>query len=84
MFTAVGESRDTEELAPSKGLVVTEHRVVSEPDANMVNIRYIPDSPDVLRCVYYIHGGGMTEASCYNGFSRRGPGLLRPTGSRSP
>jgi len=81
MFTAMGESCDTEELAPSNGLVVTEHRVVSEPDGNMVNIRYIrPDSRDVLPCVYYIHGGGMTEASCYNGFYRAWARIIAANG----
>ena len=67
-FSAFGEMCDTEEMAPSKGLTVTEHNLVSQPDGNTINIRFIrPDSRDVVPCVYYIHGGGMTEGSCYEG-----------------
>ncbi len=67
-FAAFGEMCDTDEVAPSRGLTVTEHRVVSEPDGNQINIRFIrPASPDMLPCVYYIHGGGMTIGSCYDG-----------------
>ena len=59
---------DTEEIAPSKGLTITEHTVVSEPDGNTINIRFIrPEGDDVLPCVYYIHGGGMQTMSCYDG-----------------
>jgi acetyl esterase/lipase len=59
---------DTEEFAPSKGLAVTEHTAVSAPDLNNVNIRFVrPDGPEVLPCVYYIHGGGMASMSCYDG-----------------
>ena len=37
---------DTEEVAPSKGLNVTEYSVTSEPDGNTINIRFIrPDAP---------------------------------------
>jgi acetyl esterase/lipase len=59
---------DTEEIAPSVGLRVTEQTVVSEPDGNKINIRFIrPDGDDVVPCVYYIHGGGMQTMSCYDG-----------------
>ena len=59
---------DTEEVAPSAGLTVTEHVVASEPDGNKVNIRFIrPEGDDVVPCVYYIHGGGMQAMSCYDG-----------------
>jgi acetyl esterase/lipase len=68
MFAEFAERCDTEEIAPSKGLVVTEHSVVSQPDGNRINIRLIrPESPAVLPCVYYIHGGGMASMSCYDG-----------------
>ena len=68
MFAEFAEGCDTEEIAPSKGLTVTEHSVVSEPDGNHINIRVIrPDSQGLLPCVYYIHGGGMTVMSCYDG-----------------
>ncbi len=59
---------DTEEVAPSTGLTITEHIVVSAPDTNKINIRFIrPNGADKLPCVYYIHGGGMATMSCYDG-----------------
>jgi len=59
---------DTEAIAPSDGLTVTEHVAVSEPDGNKINIRLIrPAGHDWLPCVYYIHGGGMASMSCYDG-----------------
>jgi acetyl esterase len=59
---------DTEEIAPSKGLAITEHTVVSERNANTVNIRFIrPDGHGALPCVYYSHGGGLQTMSCYDG-----------------
>jgi acetyl esterase len=59
---------DTEEIAPSHGLDVSEHTLVSAPDGNKVNIRFIrPAGADVVPCVYYIHGGGMASMSCYDG-----------------
>jgi acetyl esterase/lipase len=68
LMTAVLGMCDTEEVAPSTGLTVTEHVVVSAPDANKVNIRIIrPDGDGELPCVYYIHGGGMASMSCYDG-----------------
>ncbi|MDT5046066.1 MAG: hypothetical protein QOG75_1919 [Mycobacterium sp.] len=68
MIRAFLEMCDTEEIAPSKGLAITEHTLISQPDGNKVTIRFIrPDSLDVLPCVYYIHGGGMATMSCYDG-----------------
>ncbi len=59
---------DDESIAPSAGLAISDHTVVSEPDGNKINIRFIrPESDDVLPCVYYIHGGGMQSMSCYLG-----------------
>jgi acetyl esterase/lipase len=59
---------DTEEVAPSKALNVTEYSVTSEPDGNAINVRFIrPDAPGLLPCIYYIHGGGMQIMSCYDG-----------------
>ncbi|MFC4700218.1 alpha/beta hydrolase [Glaciecola siphonariae] len=58
---------DTEDIAPSKELVVSDKRFVSSPDGNTVQIQFIrPDTSDVLPCVYYIHGGGMATMSCYD------------------
>ncbi|HZN12784.1 MAG TPA: alpha/beta hydrolase [Acidimicrobiales bacterium] len=68
MLTAFFDLCDTEEVAPSKGLSITEHTLLSQPDGNTVNLRFIrPDGDDVLPCVYYIHGGGMAAMSCYYG-----------------
>jgi acetyl esterase/lipase len=59
---------DNEELAPSAGLTITEHKIVSDPDGNKINLRFIrPDGDDPKACVYYIHGGGMAALSCYDG-----------------
>ena len=58
---------DTEEIAPSAGLTITTETFTSSPDGNTVNIQYIrPDSDEPLPCVYYIHGGGMAQMSCYD------------------
>lgn len=68
MIGAFLEMCDTEEIAPSNGLVVTDKTFTSEPDGNSIKIQYIrPDNSDVLPCVYYIHGGGMASLSCYDG-----------------
>ena len=76
-FTALLDLADTEEIAPSAGLTVTEHAVVSEPDGNTINIRFIrPHGSDMLPCVYYIHGGGMQVMSCYDGNYRAWGRLL--------
>jgi acetyl esterase len=75
------EMCDTEEIAPSKGLTVTEHTVVSSPDGNKINIRFIrPDGDDVVPCVYYIHGGGMATMSCYDGNYRAWGKILAAQG----
>jgi acetyl esterase/lipase len=68
MMTAFLGMCDTEEVASSEGLTVTEHVLASEPDGNKVNLRFIrPSGTDVVPCVYYIHGGGMQAMSCYDG-----------------
>src|SRR5689334_13926429 len=44
---------DNEDIAPSDGLTVTEYKVVSEPDGNKINIRFIrPEGDDPKACVY--------------------------------
>lgn len=59
---------DTEEVAPSVGLAMSDHVVVSEPDGNKINIRLIrPHGAELVPGVYYIHGGGMVSGSCYDG-----------------
>ncbi len=81
LVTAFLGMADTEEVAPSAGLTVTEHIVVSAPDANKVNIRFIrPEGDDVVPCVYYIHGGGMATMSCYDGNYRAWGRLIAARG----
>src|SRR5436853_4736523 len=81
VVTALLELCDTEEIAPSKGLSLTEYSVLSEPDGNKINIRFIrPDGHDLLPCVYYIHGGGMQTMSCYDGNYRAWGRILAAQG----
>jgi acetyl esterase/lipase len=62
------EQCDTEEIAPSEGLIITDKTFISDPDGNTVKIQFIrPNNTDILPCVYYIHGGGMATMSCYDG-----------------
>lgn len=59
---------DTEEVAPSGGLVTTTREFISSPDGNTIKLCFItPDSPGPHPCVYYIHGGGMQSMSCFFG-----------------
>jgi acetyl esterase len=59
---------DSEDVAPSAGLVTRTEEFISAPDGNTVNIIYIrPDDARVLPCVYYIHGGRMAMNSCFQG-----------------
>ncbi|MEM7080067.1 MAG: alpha/beta hydrolase [Pseudomonadota bacterium] len=65
------EMMDSEEIAPSEGLHVSEHTFTSAPDNNTINVRFIrPQGDERLPCVYYIHGGGMQSMSCYDGIYR--------------
>jgi acetyl esterase/lipase len=65
---AMLDALDNEFVAASTGLTTRTETFVSSPDGNTVNIQYIrPDTDAVLPCVYYIHGGGMTVMSCYDG-----------------
>ena len=58
---------DTEEVAPSDGLTISTETFTSSPDGNTINIQLIrPESDAPLACVYYIHGGGMAQMSCYD------------------
>src|SRR5271154_56621 len=66
--TALFDSMDSEEIAPSAGLSVRTETLTSSPDGNTINIQYIrPDHDEKVPCVYYIHGGRMQFSSCYLG-----------------
>jgi hypothetical protein len=68
---ALYEQFDTEDVAPSDGLTITTHDVVSAPDGNTILIRFVrPDGDVALPCVYYIHGGGMQNSSCFDAMYR--------------
>jgi len=80
-FRSFMELCDTEEAAPSAGLRVRTEHVVSAPDDNTINLQVIrPDTDETLACVYYIHGGGMTSLSCYDGMYRSWGRLIAANG----
>jgi acetyl esterase/lipase len=80
-FQAIMDMCDTEEFAPSAGLIVTEEQFTSEPDGNRINLRITrPDSEKEQACVYYIHGGGMASLSCYDGMQRGWAKLIAANG----
>jgi len=59
---------DNEQIAPSKGLKIWSEKITSHPDNNSINLQIIrPDTDEILPCVYYIHGGAMSQLSCYLG-----------------
>ena len=65
---AIFDAMDSEEVAPSTGLVVRTLTFSSAPDGNTVKVQYIrPEGDEVLPCIYYIHGGRMMFSSCYEG-----------------
>ena len=81
MLTMFMDACDTEEIAPSKGLSITEHTLTSQPDGNTVNLRLIrPDGAEVVPCVYYIHGGGMAALSAYMGNYRAWAKIIAANG----
>lgn len=58
---------DTESIAPSKGLDISTHEFESAPDGNTIKLQLIkPEGASDLPCIYYIHGGGMLEFSCFD------------------
>jgi acetyl esterase/lipase len=78
---AMMDARNTEEIAPSKGIGSRSEHIVSQPDGNQINILITrPNTSDVLPCVYYIHGGGMQIVSCFNGTYRAWARMLAAEG----
>ena len=69
--TALMEILDDHVNAPADGLDISTVEITSAPDGNTVKLQVItPRSSDPLPCVYYIHGGGMQTASCYDAVYR--------------
>jgi acetyl esterase len=80
-FQAIMDLCDTDEFAPSAGLVVNEEEFTSEPDGNVVKLRITRrDTDQEQACVYYIHGGGMATLSCYDGMYRGWAKLIAANG----
>ena len=51
------------------------------PDGNTINLQIIrPEGDEVVACVYYIHGGGMTNLSCFDGMYRGWGKLMAANG----
>src|SRR5580704_12173686 len=72
---------DTEEAAPSAGLRVSTEQFVSAPDGNTIKLRITrPDNEETVACVYYIHGGGMSNLSCFDGMYRGWAKLIAANG----
>lgn len=68
MLTQFLGQADNETIAPSKGLRIWKESIKSQPDGNSINLQIIrPDNDEILPCVYYIHGGGMAQMSCFDG-----------------
>ncbi len=71
LFRSFMELCDTEDVAPSVGLAVHTEQCTSSPDGNTVNLQVIrPVTDEAVACVYYLHGGGMSNLSCYDGMYR--------------
>jgi acetyl esterase len=72
---------DSEEVAPSTGLAISEHRVESQPDGNTITLRLVrPEGDETLACVYYIHGGGMASGSINDAIYRAWPKVVAAKG----
>jgi len=81
LFRTFMDLCDTEEAAPSAGLRIHTEKIVSAPDGNTINLQVIrPDSDETVACVFYIHGGGMTSLSCYDGMYRGWGKLIAANG----
>jgi len=81
VFRQFMELCDTEEAAPSTGLTISKESITSAPDGNTVNLQIIrPVGGGVVACVYYIHGGGMTNLSCFDGMYRSWGKLIAANG----
>lgn len=75
------EMMDTEEVAPSEGLEISELDFTSQPDGNTIKIRFVrPAGQENVPCVYYIHGGGMMTFSCFYGNYRAWSKIIAANG----
>ena len=62
---------DSEEIAPSEGLVTRTEDFTSSPDGNTTPVLMIrPDTAETLPAVVYFHGGSLQTNSCFEGIYR--------------
>jgi acetyl esterase len=81
IFQSFLEACDTEEAAPSAGLRLHDEKITSDPDGNSINLAVIrPDTDETVPAVYYIHGGGMAQMSCYDPMYRGWGRLIAANG----
>ncbi|GJM39253.1 MAG: esterase [Acidimicrobiales bacterium] len=81
LISQMMDANDTEEIAPSAGLRVTEHEFTSSPDGNTIKLRFVrPDNDEVVPGIYYIHGGGMASMSAYDGNYRAWARIIAANG----
>ena len=75
------EMNDTEEIAPSAGLVTSTTSFTSAPDGNTVPVHVVrPAGDEVVPCVYYLHGGGMATLSAFDGNYRAWAKIIAANG----
>lgn len=68
LLQAFLDMNDTEEVAPSAGLTITALEYESTPDGTTIPVNVImPDVAGPVPCVYYLHGGGMSTLSAFDG-----------------
>ena len=80
-FRALMEMCDTEEAAPSAGLRIWREDGVAMPHGSAVNLAVLrPDHDDPVPGVVYLHGGGMTNLSCFDGMYRGWGKLIAANG----
>jgi len=80
-FRVLMEMCDSEEAAPSAGLRITREDGVATSHGSPINLAIIrPDNDEVVPAVVYLHGGGMTNMSCFDGMYRGWGKLIAANG----
>ena len=65
------DAMDNEQVAPSAGLSIRTERFASQPDGNEIKVNFIrPEAVERPACIVYLHGGGMTMMSAFDGMYR--------------
>jgi acetyl esterase/lipase len=80
-MAAIYGANDNEETAPSVGLAISTLEFTSQPDGNRIKVLFTrSDTTEPLACVAYLHGGGMTSLSAFDGQYRAWARLLAAEG----